>query len=310
VNDDDAAAISAGDVDPASVDLLDPGGVEWDRVSRSAYLIDQELRYEYEGPIHHLRHRLVVIPPPRHGDQQRVTYRLEVESSSRTTTSVREDVFGNVVVDVQVDRVETSIGFHAVITVLRWPGGGVHRIARELALPDYRRASAFTEPDGALEALARELMASRRSELELAHAINQRVHTVMRYGFGATDVRSTAADALAAGRGVCQDYAHIMLALCRLCGLPARYVSGHLLGEGGTHAWVEVLLPGDDPPGEVVAHAFDPTHGRMCGPGYLTVAVGRDYGDVPPTSGHYSSRFGGVLAARRRVGIVQVEYAA
>src|SRR5439155_332940 len=83
-------------------------------------------------------------------------------------------------------------------------------------------------------------------------------------------------EALAFGAGVCQDYAHVMLALCRECGLPARYVSGHMLGQGGTHAWVEVVLPaggGHD----AVAHAFDPTHAGRAGLGYVTIAVGRDY---------------------------------
>ena len=78
-----------------------------------------------------------------------------------------------------------------------------------------------------------------------------------------------------------------MVALCRLCGLPARYVSGHLLGEGGTHAWVEVLVP--HPSGaECLRRARSiPTHDRRAGPRYVTVAVGRDYGDVPPTSGTF-----------------------
>ena len=57
-----------------------------------------------------------------------------------------------------------------------------------------------------------------------------------------TSIATTAAEALAGGRGVCQDTAHVMIALCRAAGLPARYVSGHLLGEGGTHAWVEVIV--------------------------------------------------------------------
>ena len=61
--------------------------------------------------------------------------------------------------------------------------------------------------------------------------------------YGVTSVRTTAAQALAGGRGVCQDFAHVMLALCHIVGLPARYVSGHLLGQGGTHAWVEVVVP-------------------------------------------------------------------
>ena len=64
----------------------------------------------------------------------------------------------------------------------------------------------------------------------------------MRYGFGATDTGTAAAEALTIGQGLCQDYAHIMIALCREAGMAARYVSGHMLGEGGSHAWVEVLI--------------------------------------------------------------------
>jgi transglutaminase-like putative cysteine protease len=128
----------------------------------------------------------------------------------------------------------------------------------------------------------------------------------MTYRPGVTTVETTATQALASGQGVCQDYAHIMLALCRLCGLPARYVSGHLLGEGGTHAWVDVLLPGR--PQESVAMAFDPTHGREAGLSYVTVAVGRDYRDVAPTSGTYRASHKGRLSSERRVGLTAVQY--
>ena len=78
--------------------------------------------------------------------------------------------------------------------------------------------------------------------MELAELISRRVFEHFDYRHGVTAVTTTAAEAWAAGIGVCQDYAHCMLALCRLCGLPARYVSGHVLGDGGTHAWVEVLV--------------------------------------------------------------------
>ena len=105
---------------------------------------------------------------------------------------------------------------------------------------------------------------------------------------------------------MCQDYAHCMVALCRLCGLPARYVSGHLLGDGGTHAWVEVLV--QDPSGAVRAVAFDPTHDRRAGPRYVTVAVGRDYGDVPPTSGTFEGPYPGELTTHKRAAVVRVEY--
>ena len=108
-------------------------------------------------------------------------------------------------------------------------------------------------------------------------------------------------------RGVCQDYAHIMAALCRLHGIAARYVSGHLLGEGGTHAWVEVLLPGPTAD-EAIVVPFDPTHGRRAGLSYLTIAVGRDYADVAPTSGTFTASYGGQLSARKHVNLTAVEY--
>ena len=92
-------------------------------------------------------------------------------------------------------------------------------------------------------------------------------------------MRTPAAEALAIGRGVCQDFAHVMLALCHIVRLPARYVSGHLLGQGGTHAWVEAIVPAAT---GAVAVAFDPCNGRRANSGYVTVATGRDYSDVAP----------------------------
>jgi transglutaminase-like putative cysteine protease len=103
-----------------------------------------------------------------------------------------------------------------------------------------------------------------------------------------------------------------MLALCRLCGLPSRYVSGHLLGEGSTHAWVEVLLPAptqDGHPGEAIALPLDPTHGCETSLNYLTIAVGRDYYNVAPTSGTFRAPYRGELTASKRVGPISLEYA-
>jgi transglutaminase-like putative cysteine protease len=131
----------------------------------------------------------------------------------------------------------------------------------------------------------------------------------MRYRPGATNIDTTAARAFGMAQGVCQDYAHVMLCLCRLCGLPARYVSGHLLGEGGSHAWVEVVVP--DPAGGpgAVAIPLDPTHGRDVGLSYLTIAVGREYTDVAPTYGTYSGDGRGTLSTVKRVGVTSVELA-
>jgi transglutaminase-like putative cysteine protease len=125
---------------------------------------------------------------------------------------------------------------------------------------------------------------------------------------GATAVTTPAAEAWAAGIGVCQDYAHCTLALCRLCGLPARYVSGHVLGEGGTHAWVEGLVRHPQDEDALRAVPIDPTHDRRAGLRYITVAVGRDYLDVPPTSGTFDAPYGGELTTHRRAAVTRVEY--
>ncbi len=95
-------------------------------------------------------------------------------------------------------------------------------------------------------------------------------------------MKTTANQALSLGRGVCQDFSHIMLAACRLQGIPARYVSGYLYNNGHTaasHSWVDVLLP------ERGWISLDPTHDREQTGQYVRVAVGRDYADVPPTRG-------------------------
>jgi transglutaminase-like putative cysteine protease len=111
------------------------------------------------------------------------------------------------------------------------------------------------------------------------------------YESGVTGADSPIDHALEAGRGVCQDFAHIMIAVCRSWGIPARYVSGYLFtdrSEGhdrsspdATHAWVEVYLP------SLRWVGFDPTNNIVAGERHVVVAVGRDYGDVPPSRGVY-----------------------
>ena len=152
--------------------------------------------------------------------------------------------------------------------------------------------------------MASDLLRPGGGQLDVAERICAAVHATLTYQHGVTNVKTTAAEALAAGRGVCQDAAHIMVALCRVAQLPARYVSGHLLGQGGTHAWVEVIVPYHD---AAMAVPFDPSHGRRTDNGYVTVAVGRDYADVAPTSGSYVGTPGGRLTGARSVGVVSVD---
>ena len=99
-------------------------------------------------------------------------------------------------------------------------------------------------PTTPLQAVAAEVRAATADDVEFAEVACAVVQAGIEYGFGATSVETTAAEAWAIGRGVCQDSAHVLLAICRAAGVPARYVSGHLLGQlGGSHAWVEVLVP-------------------------------------------------------------------
>jgi transglutaminase-like putative cysteine protease len=122
------------------------------------------------------------------------------------------------------------------------------------------------------------------TEAERSVEVMRTLRSLLVYEPGATDVMTRADAALALGRGVCQDFAHVMLAACRRAGIPSRYVSGYLydpLGQGevASHAWVDTL---DAERGWV---SFDPTHDREQTEAYVRVAVGRDYADVPPTRG-------------------------
>jgi transglutaminase-like putative cysteine protease len=173
--------------------------------------------------------------------------------------------------------------------------------AAALHSPRLLRPTRLTVPDDRLRAMAAALAAPSGDSEETAERVCKAVFAAMTYENGATTVSTTAAAALALGRGVCQDYAHVMLALCHILRLPARYVSGHLLGQGGTHAWTEVIVPRD---GQAEAVAFDPCHGRRTDGGYVTVATGRDYADVAPASGSYVGASPGRLTAARRVGVL------
>ena len=280
--------------------------VELSAARRASYLVRQTFRYEYPEPIRDLNHRLVVIPPERFGDQRRLWHDVSVASDGATLES-RTDQFGNVVVQAFAPHVVDTIEFVAEVSVERH-AGRPHRIPDGWLADRYLlEPSDLTAADDRILQAADDLVDAGEWGLPLADRINDWVYQSLTYKHDVTNVRTTAAQALAAGAGVCQDYAHLMLAVCRACGLPSRYVSGHLLGQGGTHAWVEVLLPVRDGTGDAVAHAFDPTHASRGGLGYVTVAVGADYSDVAPTSGWYRSGSRGRLYASKKVTLVEAE---
>lgn len=294
--------------DALAVAAINPGEVDWERVRLSQYLVHQVFTYDYPHPIHDLRHRLVVIPPANFGDQQRSTYSLKVSEPAEVTT--RLDDFANPVLDVYVPTVDRTLQFDAWITVDRsGPPGPRELPSSWLVDPRLLTNTARTAPDPAIQRAADEIRGSGLEGLELAEFVSSWVHRQMTYVGGVTGIRTTAAEALAQGSGVCQDYSHLMISICRLLGLPALYVSGHQLGEGSTHAWVEVLLPAADGSDHAEGWALDPTHGTRGDLTYLTVAAGRDYGDVAPTSGSYRGGRGGTLLGRQEVFVTEVEYA-
>ncbi len=284
---------------------IEPSSVDWVAARRASYLLRQTFRYEYPEPIRDLSHRLVVIPPERFGDQRRLWHDVSVGLDGARLEN-RSDRFGNMIIEVFAPHVADAIEFVAEVSVER-------QAAQPNWLPDGWLAdgyllepSALTQADERINRAADDLAQAADWGLPLADRINDWVYQSMTYRHGATGVRTTAADALAIGAGVCQDYAHVMLAVCRAAGLPSRYVSGHMLGQGGTHAWVEVVLPAEGGR-DAVAWAFDPTHASRVGLGYVTIAVGGDYADVAPTSGTYRSGGKGRLTTTKQVTLTDVD---
>ncbi|WP_269522966.1 transglutaminase family protein [Coraliomargarita parva] len=127
--------------------------------------------------------------------------------------------------------------------------------------------------------------------------LNEWIFKSFEYRSGVTDISTPISRVVATRRGVCQDFAHLMLAILRSNGIPARYVSGYieaydpektdakLIGAAASHAWVEVYLPGG------YWWGLDPTNNQAAGERHIVVAVGRDYNDVAPMRGTYKGAF-------------------
>lgn len=290
---------------------LDWRSVEWPRVRRAVYEVHQRYAYSYTAPVTAVCQRLMMVPRDRHGDQRLLTHQLTVDGAEDAVLTWGEDPFGNRLCRMRAARVPEQLAFDARYRLQRvqhgsiGPGAG---LARTWDHGIYAEPTALTAPDARLRSAAASLQRGTTSQLWLAErALDWSAQTIT-YQLGVTGVQTPAAMALHLGKGVCQDYAHIMLATLRLLGIPARYVSGHLLGEGAPHAWVEALLDDANDVGVAEVVAFDPTHRRRAGLNYATVAVGRDFSDVTPTSGTFSGPATGRLSAAKQAEIVEIAY--
>ncbi|HNC23932.1 MAG TPA: transglutaminase family protein [Opitutaceae bacterium] len=154
---------------------------------------------------------------------------------------------------------------------------------------DFLQPSRFADPSPEARALGEAAAAGRSDAWAVAQAVMAQVHREFAYMPAATHVHTHMRDVLRLRRGVCQDFAHVMIGACRALRIPCRYASGYLYngpadqlrGAQASHAWVEVYLP------ELGWRGLDPTNNSQPDERYVKVAVGRDYGDVPPIKGTY-----------------------
>jgi transglutaminase-like putative cysteine protease len=257
-------------------------------------------RYHYAAPV---RESLMEVwMQPRKTPQQRLTsFDLELDPAAQVFSYA--DPYGNAVYhfDVPHPHDQLTITARSVVeTTVPDPlpealdPGEWDRLKSESVLGDnfdFLRLQGFCIETDALRNFVAERGLDRLREhdpLTALRRLSDVIYEAFDYEPGVTDAESPIDLALSARRGVCQDFAHIMITICRSWGVPARYVSGYLFTDrdGGdrsdpeaSHAWVAVFIPGVG-----WAH-FDPTNNIVPAEGHITLAWGRDYGDVTPLKG-------------------------
>ncbi len=260
--------------------------------------ITHTTRYRYDVPVAQSYNEARLEPrSDRH--QAVLSSRVEVEPATRVTRHV--DYWGSVVhhFDVQTPHTELTVTGRAVVETATEPperGGATWAdLADPSTLDTFEEVLTPTSTvlwGAELQAVADELVASSATPLEGAEQAAAWVHDRLDYVRGSTGVQTTAPEVLGAGVGVCQDFAHVTLALLRAMGIPSWYVSGYLhpiedatIDEpafGESHAWVAVFTGAVTP--------LDPTSLSPVAERHVRVAAGRDYHDVAPFRGIYSGR--------------------
>jgi transglutaminase-like putative cysteine protease len=262
------------------------------------YSVHHITRFRYKPPVRESVMELR-MQPRSEGNQRCLSFELKVKPDALIMQY--RDFLGNIVhhFDIPGKHAELNMKAQSVVEILpvstldpKIPPNWLELDAAveagnfwETMLP-----SDFARPTALLQQLARELRIERNTApLETLLEINHGIHDAFEYVPQSTSVDSPIDQAISARQGVCQDFAHIMIALVRGLKVPCRYVSGYLFHangeqsttEGASHAWVEAFLPGLGWTG------FDPTNDMLCSDRHIRVAVGRDYADVPPARGVY-----------------------
>jgi len=238
-----------------------------------------------------LRHSLSVDPAPAQQSEALDVYGNTRAFFNLPSRHARLTVVADSLVEISSPPAPQSVtAWEEVREQMRYHRGAAYDPAAEFVF-----TSPYVPRHEDFLAYARPSFQPGRSLMDAAAELMERIHHDFEYETEATDVSTPALEAMALRKGVCQDFAHVMLACLRSLGLPARYVSGYLLthpppgqprlvGSDASHAWVSIYLPG---PQAATGHwvDLDPTNNRAPGEDYVTVARGRDYSDVSPLRG-------------------------
>ncbi|MCS7026219.1 MAG: transglutaminase family protein [Bryobacteraceae bacterium] len=276
------------------------------------YAIRHTTRFQYDKPV--TETVMEVRKHPRtEGNQRCLNHVLRVTPRARVFSY--RDYLGNIVHHFDVPGRYTRLVLVAESLVeLEPPAELIPLTADDWAELDYLvqhgdywemlTPSHFARPSHELHQLRMELNIQREADpLTTVLAAKQKIHDFFEYQPSLTRVDSPIEEAIRLRKGVCQDFAHIYIAIMRELRIPARYVSGYLFhnraidrsAEGATHAWVEVLLPKNGWVG------VDPTNRLVACERHVRTAIGRDYADVPPTRGVYKGEAKGELSVTVRV---------
>ena len=255
---------------------------------------------------------------PRSDTRQRcLTSAIDVRPAANV--SVYRDFYGNAVHHFDIPRKHSSIEVVSEASVDMLPRLDIENMQQSpyseldelVAHGDYWEMllpSQYVRPSEMLLRLSHELHLDRRGDpLSLLKKINTTIYETFDYAPNTTRVDSPIDVALQTHQGVCQDFAHIMIALVRQLRIPCRYVSGYLYHQsenhdrspaGASHAWVEAYL------GEAGWVEFDPTNNLLGCERHIRVAVGRDYADVPHTRGVHRGEAESELRVRVTVSLI------